>query len=181
MLVILVLGGTGLVGAAVLRRLTELGAPTRALVRRLASTPESPARSITGDDVDMVVGDAADPASLHRAMRGVQQVFLVMANGPQQQQHELAVVHAAAVAGVEHLVKVSAPYVAPDSPVAIARTHHAGEQEHPPDRARAGMQHTFLRPYAFMHNLRNNAPTSARAGYFTGTTGDAPMEHGRRP
>lgn len=170
---ILVLGATGLVGGATLARLAELGAPTRALVRRAGPAP-APLTSAAAEP-EVVLGDADDPASLRRAMAGVQQVFLVMANGARQQQRELAVVHAAAEAGVEHLVKLSAPYVTPDSPVAIARMHHAIEQEILTAGNRSALQHTFLRPYAFMHNLLNIAPTIRMAGFFAGTTGDTAL------
>ncbi|CCH32209.1 NmrA family NAD(P)-binding protein [Actinosynnema sp. NPDC047251] len=167
---ILVLGATGLVGGAVLRRLVGLDTPVRVLTRR-----PTPALTALSADVEVVTGDVADAACLRRAVGGVEQVFLVMANGPRQQQHELAVADAAAIAGVEHLVKVSAPYVGADSPVAIARMHDAIEQGILATGARHGMQHTFLRPYAFMHNLLNNAPTIRMAGFFTGTTGETPM------
>jgi uncharacterized protein YbjT (DUF2867 family) len=165
---ILVLGGTGLVGGAVLRRLVELDQPVRTLVRR-------PAPGLSAPGVEVVVGDVGDAVSLRSAVQGVRQVFLVMANGPEQQQHERAVASAAAAGGVEHLVKVSAPYVGPTLPVAIARMHHAIEQEILEIASRSGMQHTFLRPYAFMQNLLNIAPTVRMAGYFTGTTGATPM------
>ncbi|AEV85120.1 Prestalk A differentiation protein A [Actinoplanes sp. SE50] len=169
---ILVLGATGLVGGAVLHRLAALQAPVRALVRR--PTPAVMSLSAAGT-IDVVVGDVADEDCLRRAVHGVRQVFLVMANGPQQQHHELAVVRAALDARVEHLVKVSAPYVGPEVPVAIARMHHTIEQAIVAAGARHDMRHTFLRPYAFMQNLLHNAPPIRMAGFFTGTTADTPM------
>lgn len=169
---ILVLGATGLIGGEVLSRLAALHTPVRAMVRR--STPTLTSLESAGN-VEVIVGDVTDHTCLRRAVHGVQQVFLVMANGEHQQDHELAVIRAAGTAGVEHLVKVSAPYVGPDVPVTIARMHYAIEQDILITGARSDMQHTFLRPYAFMQNLLKAAATIRMAGFFTGTTGDTAM------
>ncbi|GLZ37127.1 SDR family oxidoreductase [Actinokineospora sp. NBRC 105648] len=162
---ILVIGGTGTTGKALLHRLVALGVPARALVR-----PGSPNRAPV-DGIDYVLGDAADPTSLRGAMTGVEQLFLAMGNGPRQQDIELGITAAAAAAGVEHIVKVSAPVVGPDVPVAISRTHFAVEQA----IEASGVPHTFLRPYAFMQNLLNHAATIRATGVFFGATGDSPV------
>ena len=65
---ILVLGGTGLMGREVLGALRRRGARARVLVR-------DPARLATLEGVDVHVGDLRDPASLRRAMHGVDVVF----------------------------------------------------------------------------------------------------------
>ncbi|WP_345201106.1 SDR family oxidoreductase [Fodinibacter luteus] len=65
---ILVLGGTGLMGREVLGALRRRGARARVLVR-------DPARLATLEGVDVHVGDLRDPASLRRAMQGVDVVF----------------------------------------------------------------------------------------------------------
>ncbi|GAA3029942.1 NAD(P)H-binding protein [Actinokineospora globicatena] len=156
---ILVIGGTGTTGRAVLQSLH--GVPTRALVRTPGSLPPG---------VEQVVGDAADPGSLRAALTGVSGVFLAMGNGPRQEEIELGVVAEAARAGVDHLVKLSAPGPA-DSPVAIARMHHRVE-----DAVRAsGINHTFLRPYAFFQNLLFHADRIRATGSFPTTTGDTPL------
>ncbi|MEV6769284.1 NAD(P)H-binding protein [Nocardia sp. NPDC051030] len=157
---ILVIGGTGTVGSALLPHLAACRAPVTALVRI------GPAEPVAG--VRYVVGDAGDPVALRAALTGVDQVFLAMSNGPRQRDLELSVVEAAARAGVEHLVKLSAP--ATDM-VAVARLHR--EVEHA--IVAAGLDHTFLRPYAFHQNLLRLAPMIAYTGMFTGTTGDHPL------
>jgi uncharacterized protein YbjT (DUF2867 family) len=65
---ILVLGGTGLMGREVLGALRRRGAHARVLVR-------DPARLASLEGVDVHVGDLRDPASLRRAMRGVDVAF----------------------------------------------------------------------------------------------------------
>jgi dihydroflavonol-4-reductase len=73
--VILVTGGTGFVGAHVVRALLAKGAKVRCLVRR------SSRRSNLDDlPVEIVTGDLCDPASLERAMRGVSTLYHVAAD-----------------------------------------------------------------------------------------------------
>ncbi|MBM7773932.1 uncharacterized protein YbjT (DUF2867 family) [Actinokineospora baliensis] len=158
---ILVIGGTGTTGRAVLHTLHAHGVPTRALVRTPRDLPPG---------VQQIVGDAADPGPLRAALTGVASVFLAMGNGPHQEAIESGVVTEAARAGVGHLVKLSAPGPA-DSPVAIARLHHRVE-----DAVRAsGIAHTFLRPYAFFQNLLFHADRIRATGWFPATTADTPL------
>ena len=180
---ILVIGGTGTTGHALLQRLAALGVPARALVRPAGPfgpvpaapdpvTPPRPRPDLTRlPGVEPVPGDVDDPAALATALEGVSRVFLAMGNGPRQLDRELAVVRAAATAGVDRLVKVSAPVVGPDVPVAVARVHHAVERA----VVGTGLGHTFLRPYAFQQNLLASAGRIAATGSFTGTSGDTPM------
>lgn len=71
----LVTGGTGFVGANVVRALLAAGATVRVLVR-----PASERRAVAGLPVELVEGDLTDPASLRRAARGIQTVFHVAAD-----------------------------------------------------------------------------------------------------
>ena len=66
---VLVTGGTGLIGMEVVRLLAEQGVRTRVLVRR-------PRRGalLHGLDVEPVQGDLTRPASLRRAVEGVDTV-----------------------------------------------------------------------------------------------------------
>ncbi|HEY5107100.1 MAG TPA: hopanoid-associated sugar epimerase [Caulobacteraceae bacterium] len=72
---VLVTGGSGFVGAAVLRALGGRGLDLRALAR-------SPARlgNLAGADCQLVFGDITDAASLDQAMAGVRYVFHVAAD-----------------------------------------------------------------------------------------------------
>ncbi|MFD0273120.1 NmrA family NAD(P)-binding protein [Kitasatospora sp. NPDC127111] len=169
---IVIMGATGATGGATLRSLTRLGIPARALGR-------DPGRLLAGLDehtrtlVEAVPADAGDPASLRAALRGARRLLLTMANGPQQVEHELRVIDAAAASGVEHIVKVSAPAAEPDSPVAVSRGHHRVEQH----LRASGVTATVLRPYAFMQKLLLLAPGIAAAGQFHGAMGAAPCNY----
>jgi len=72
---VLVTGGTGFVGANVVRELVALGAAVRVLARR-----GSDRRALDGLAVEVVEGDLLDRASLARAVRGIEAVYHVAAD-----------------------------------------------------------------------------------------------------
>ncbi|HWP35748.1 MAG TPA: hopanoid-associated sugar epimerase [Thermodesulfobacteriota bacterium] len=72
---VLVTGATGFVGNAVARRLVARGDRVRVLVR-----PGADRRLLAGLDVEPVAGDLRDPASLDRAMAGVETCYHVAAS-----------------------------------------------------------------------------------------------------
>jgi len=109
----LVTGGTGFVGANVVRELLAQGRAVRVLAR-----PGSDRRAIAGLDVEIGEGDLLDPASLRRAVKGVNSVFHVAADYRLWARHpeELhrvnvggtrAVLEAAGEAGVSRVVYTS--------------------------------------------------------------------------
>lgn len=67
---ILVTGGTGFVGAHIVRALMERGETPRCLVR-----PNSNRGNLDGLRVEVVLGDLRDPASLERALTGVHTLY----------------------------------------------------------------------------------------------------------
>src|ERR1700761_9993 len=70
---ILVTGGTGNVGGRVVSELLKRGAEVRVLARKQADGEKVPAGA------EIAVGDLLDPASVERAMRGVDKLFLLNA------------------------------------------------------------------------------------------------------
>lgn len=71
----LVTGGTGFVGANVVRELLDDGSTVRVLAR-----PSSDRRALLGLPVEIVRGDLRDPGSLRRAVAGVHTLFHVAAD-----------------------------------------------------------------------------------------------------
>ena len=67
---ILVTGATGHIGNVLVRELRKQGYPVRALV-----LPGESLKPIEGIDLEIVEGNILDPASLTRAMQGVEGVF----------------------------------------------------------------------------------------------------------
>lgn len=72
---ILVTGGSGFLGSAVVRKLLEQGAAVRALVR-----PSSDRRNLGGLPVELVAGDLTQPSSLGPAVRGITALYHVAAD-----------------------------------------------------------------------------------------------------
>lgn len=72
---VLVTGGTGFVGAAVVRKLLDRGEAVRALARK-----GSDRRNLEGLEVEVVEGDLTDAASLKAACRGIRALFHVAAD-----------------------------------------------------------------------------------------------------
>jgi NADH dehydrogenase len=109
---ILVTGGTGFIGRALLRHLVELGYPVRALLRPAKGSPNLP----RGVPVDVAVTSLNDERGLRAAMVGVDTIFHLISGewkGPRIDllqtdiQGTRAVVQAAEDAGVERLFYVS--------------------------------------------------------------------------
>jgi uncharacterized protein YbjT (DUF2867 family) len=109
---ILVTGGTGFIGKALIRHLVELGYPVRTLLRPSPRSPDLP----HGVPVDITVSSLSDARGLRAAMRGIDTVFHLASGewrGPRASLMEIdiqgtrAVVEAAEDAGVERIFYVS--------------------------------------------------------------------------
>jgi dihydroflavonol-4-reductase len=112
----LVTGATGHIGNVLVRTLLADGQPVRALVR-----PGTTPAALDGLDVEIVPGDVRDPASLERAMQGVDVVYhlaarISLATGPDPEteavnhQGTLNVLAAVCRSGVRRLVYASSIY-----------------------------------------------------------------------
>jgi uncharacterized protein YbjT (DUF2867 family) len=108
--VLLLTGATGLIGSALLRRLTAAGEPVRCLVRDPRRLGPARVR------VQIALGDLADPPSFRNAMRGVRTVVHLAASVRDQPRGSIEelngiatwrMVQAAERAGVEHFVYFS--------------------------------------------------------------------------
>lgn len=165
---ILVTGGTGLIGNAILKKLTERGADVVALVR-----DEGRARKVVPSSVPLVKGDIEDFESLEAAMRGITRVFHAAGMPEQWQPDERIfervntrgtanVMRAALAAGVKRVVYTSTMDVFAAPPggtlvetnidkrpkaTAYERSKQAAERETEAYRAR-GLDVVYLNPGA---------------------------------
>lgn len=108
----LVTGGTGFIGRALLRQLSELEYPVRTLIRPSPHSPKLP----RGVDLEVAVSSLSDARGLRAAMVGVDTVFHLASGewrGPSASLFEIdirgtqAVIEAAQDAGVERIFYIS--------------------------------------------------------------------------
>ena len=145
---ILVAGGTGVLGTRVVRLLGERGLQVRVLTRE-----RSRAAHLAG--VEIVEGDVRDVAAVNRAVDGAQSVvsaiqgFFGTKNGSPatiDRDGNLNLIRAAREAGVEHMVLVSTYDASPNHPMDLMRMKYAAEQE----LKASGLAWTILRPRAYI-------------------------------
>jgi NADH dehydrogenase len=142
---ILLTGATGLIGSALLRRLTAAGRPVRCLVRDPRRLGPERVR------VQIALGDLADPPSFRNALRGVSTVVHLAAairDQPQGSIEELngiatwRMVEAAGRAGIDHFVFFSAQSATSHSRARFMRAKAVAERA----VAESGVRHTIFAP-----------------------------------
>jgi uncharacterized protein YbjT (DUF2867 family) len=152
---VLVTGATGIAGSQVVRGLRKRGAAVKAFVR----APQR-ARERLGDDVELAVGDFADPGSVRAALEGVTVLVLSCADDPRRVEWETTAIDAAA-AGVRRIVKLSTAGAAPGAPVAFWDWH--GRVERHPRAVRPDA--VILQSSFYMSNLLVEGRQVATEGF----------------
>lgn len=152
---ILVIGGTGTVGRAVVERLVRRGDAARVLTRSAAKSGGLPGGA------EGAVGDMADPASLRAPMDGVDGVFLLVPVHPDETWLGLNAVAAAKETKVGRLVYLSVfgAETAPKVP------HFIGKVPVEEAVKGSGLPFTILRPNYFYQNDEQLAPAIAEGLY----------------
>ena len=160
---VLVVGATGQQGGAVARCLLERGHRVRALVR----APEAPAaRELERLGARLVPGNLEDPASLARALAGVDAVFGVTTpfeGVAVEATKGMALVDAAREAGVSHFVFTSACNADRNTGIPSFESKRRVEEH----LLRSGVPFTVVAPAYFLENLLTPFSLSGlRAGTF---------------
>jgi uncharacterized protein YbjT (DUF2867 family) len=161
---ILVTGATGNTGSCVVRALRERGAHVRAFVR-----DADKAHRLLGDEVDLALGDFADPRSGRTALDGVDTLFLSGADDPRRVEWEVGAIDAASAAGVRRIVKLSSIAASPRVPVAFWAWHGRIERH----LRESGVPAVVLRAGYFMSNLLAAAGEVVREGHLAAPAGEA--------
>jgi uncharacterized protein YbjT (DUF2867 family) len=148
---ILITGGSGTIGSELIHQLVAQGTELRAMTRTpntfaLPAVVGQGEHSSSLGQIAVVHGDFEEPASLRRAVDGVEAVFLLSAPGPRVPQHDRVMVDAARAAGVRKIVKLSA--IGSSAEELPGGWHAAGEQT----VQASGMAWTILRPAGFASN-----------------------------
>lgn len=139
-------GATGRLGQLVAASLAISGVAWRAFARR----PDA-ARALGAAEV--VAGDFGSASQLDLAMAGMHCVILISGDDPRQDAQEIAVVNAAARAGVRRIVKLSAQSAGLNPPASFGRKHILVEQVIENSAAKHGFTWTFVRPVFFQQSF----------------------------
>ena len=150
---ILIVGATGTVGRQVIRELSVMGVPVRALCRNPDSAALPP-------QVEIVRGDLTVPATLEPALADIAAVFLVWTAPAAAVPPALEKILSRAT----RIVFLSAPHQTPhpffQQPNPVARLHAEIERQ----IQASGVPWTFLRPGMFASNVRGWWTAQIRAG-----------------
>ncbi|HEY1024322.1 MAG TPA: SDR family oxidoreductase [Sphingobacteriaceae bacterium] len=150
---ILILGATGTTGQQVLQRLADI--PDI----RLRAATRHPEANHKVNAAEYVKFDYTEKATIEKAIKGVQKVFLVTPFVPELFEYEKAVIDAVKDASVEHIVKVSVTGAEDRHGTAIGKIHGNLESL----ISETGIPYTFLRPFSFMQNFSNHASYTIRS------------------
>jgi uncharacterized protein YbjT (DUF2867 family) len=156
---ILITGATGNNGRELVRQLVTAGQHVRALVRDPAK-----AATLKGPNVELVVGDFDQPATLDATLRGIDKAFLLTPVAEQFPEWQSAFIEAAARAEVKHVVKFSAMEADPGAKVEVLRLHAETDKL----LRNSGVPFTILQPNSFHQNILSSAETikTQRAFYW---------------
>jgi NAD(P)H dehydrogenase (quinone) len=164
---ILITGATGMFGSGIADRLTELGAPVRAM-----TSSADHAQRMKRPGVDVVVADMDRPDTLGGAMAGVDTVFLVSPMDDRVQEREGNVLGAAQRAGVGRIVKLYG-----------AVEHHGDRLGSLHDASveairRSGLEWALLSPTSVLEtSLLSMVPWIEATGSVVASAGDGRVAH----
>lgn len=162
---ILITGATGSNGTELTKVLASRGVPVRAMVR--SHNGAKAMAALAG--VEVVLGDFDDPASVERALQGVEKAFLLTPSSARAEAQQRAFVDTARRTGLKHIVKLSQFAADESSPVRFLRYHAAVERM----IMESGIAYTFLRPNLYMQGLLAFRASVVSTGQFFAAAGDA--------
>ncbi len=164
MTTILVTGGTGNNGKAVLEHLARTDLSVRAMLR-------DPTKAIVkAPNINYIQGDFDDIESLDKVLEGVDTAFLVSAYGPNFREQHLSFSQAAKKAGVKLIVQLSG-YGA-DHTVDLMLPRWLGEAEK--HLKTSGVDWAILRPSTYSSNFFGSAETISKEGVIAVPFGPSP-------
>jgi uncharacterized protein YbjT (DUF2867 family) len=153
---ILVIGGTGYVGGAVVKELLRRGANIRVLAR------EQPEEGKLPSGVEVAIGDLLDPPSVEQAVRGVDKLFLLNAVSPDELTQGLIAYDLAKKLKLKHIVYHS-----------VFRAEHFKDVPHFASKLAIenamrefDVPFTVIRPNYFFQNDRTLKDPLTRAGIY---------------
>jgi len=160
---VLVTGGTGNVGGAVVTQLLKRGAQVRVLARKQPDAAKLPA------GVEVAIGDLLDPVSVAKALDGVDKLFLLNAVVTDELTQALIAYGMAKRAGLKHVTYLSVFKVEQFRDV----PHFASKLAVESALREFGVPYTILRPGYFIQNDENLKNALTGAGIYPMPIGEA--------
>jgi uncharacterized protein YbjT (DUF2867 family) len=149
---ILITGGTGLAGSAIVREFIRAGHPVRVLARDAARA----AALRAFPTIELVEADLLKPGTLRGALTGVDRALLLSAPDQRLVEAQTGFIDAATDAGVEHVIKFSGLSAADVATPFVFGSMHAEIETY---LEKSGMAWTHLRPSQFMTEYLREVPT----------------------
>jgi len=153
---VLVTCGTGTVGTAVVRELSQRGADLRVLARKQPEAGRLPA------EVEVALGDLLDPVSVEKAMQGVDKLFLLNAVTPDELTQALIVYAMARRMRLQHVTYLSVYQVERFREI----PHFASKLALEGALREFGVPYTILRPGYFFQNDAGLRPLLTGPGIY---------------
>jgi len=153
---VLVTGATGTVGSEVVKALLQRGAHVRALTRAQPKPGRFPGA------VEIALGDLTDPVSVAEAIKGVDKLFLLIGNVPDEFTQALTAYGLAKKAGLKHVT-----YLSVFKADQFLEVPHFSAKFAVEEAIRAGgVPYTILRPGYFVQNERQLKPVLTGPGIY---------------
>lgn len=154
---ILVTGATGRLGQLLVPRLQARGATVRAFTRQSGL-----ADALRAEGVEPAIGDFEDADALRGALESVSHLFLLSPITPGLAAQQIAVIRAAAKAGVRRIVKLSGSHWTIEPPGrSLSGEAHAQIEVALRD---SGIAHRVLRPNAWLQVMLGRVAAELAAG-----------------
>ena len=151
---VLVIGATGKAGRELVSLLVADGIKPR-LFQRASSE-----NAFQKDDLEVVLGDLADKESLKPALQGINTVFMITRDQPDQALLEGNLIEVAVEQGVKKIIKSSAFAAGLNPPQGYGAIHRQTELK----LMESGLKWVVLRPYFFMQNFLELSGEIAQSG-----------------
>src|SRR6202046_1552686 len=153
---VLVTGATGTVGSEVVKALLQRGADVRAFTRKQPDPGTFP------NAVEIAVGDLTDPVSVAEAMKGVDELFLLIGSVADELTQALTAYGLAKKVGLKHVTYLSVFKADQFLEVPHFAAKYAVEEA----IRSGGMPYTILRPGYFVQNERRLKPALTGPGVY---------------